>query len=376
MRAVVAVVVLLAGCDTVFGLGDHPGGGELCISNHGANGFGFIQMCLEQADPQLPPRASLDTGIQDGDMGDCMQVLAQTDVETTEVCIVGAHAIEISGVLEVHGERPLVLAAIDTLAVHGLVDVSSKRSSSRKGPGATYPGCDGGSGESPIAGGGSGGAGGSFGRPGGVGGATTNDGGAAGATTEPGVLRGGCDGGNGGTGGGNLGDFGVGGRSGGAVYLLAGGTLTIDGQINASGEAAVGGTASTYGGGGGGGGSGGMIALDAPRIVLADTSLLVANGGGGGGGGAGASGGDGGPGQEPDLSAPFPFGAAGGVAGTGVTPGGGGGAGGRLGESGTPGGSTTSRGGGGGGGGGTGHILLFTPSVSGTGMSSPPYAIK
>jgi hypothetical protein len=129
---------------------------------------------------------------------------------------------------------------------------------------------------------GGGGAGGSFGGTGGNGGSSQSvDGALSGGIAGPAVLpptlpRGGCDGQVGALTGPTsvVGKYG---RGGGAVYLIAKGSIAIDGIINASGEGAPGalGTAS----GAGGGGSGGMIGLDAPNIQL--NSTLFANGGGG-----------------------------------------------------------------------------------------------
>jgi hypothetical protein len=111
------------------------------------------------------------------------------------------------------------------------------------------------------------------------------------------TLRGGCRGGTGGEGGNNDGinPGGPGGLGGGAIALVSGGTITVDGAIYASG--AGGGTIEGQPGtgncepgnggfqqGGGGGGSGGMIVLEG--MALAVPGKIAANGAGGGGGGA------------------------------------------------------------------------------------------
>jgi len=226
----------------------------------------------------------------------------------------------------VSGTRALMLAASGSITVEGDLEVGSVQEG-RVGPAANplAPACT-----VPTPGGnstndgGGGGAGGSFGSIG-ANGAAGRDGGGAG---NPGIaspiptpiagLRGGCPGSAGGRGDGSVAaDIGIAGSGGGAVYLVAGTTITITAEINASGAGGSGANGNKSGGGGGG--SGGMIILEAGTTLVIDSGGEVfANGGGGGegtiigaatdgqestayndagnGGAAGGGGGDGGAG--------------------------------------------------------------------------------
>jgi hypothetical protein len=190
----------------------------------------------------------------------------------------------------VTGSRPLVVLATKTLTVNGVLDVASHGGTAPKtGPGAPFLNCQGFTATpTSSSSGGAGGAGANFMTRGGAGG--DGNGGMAGnsggttptvAGGPPTALRAGCTGQAGGDGDGSSG--GVGGAGGGALYLLAGMSITIGnaGIINASG---AGGGAGGDQAGGGGGGSGGMIVLHAPTISAANGRLL-ANGGGGASGG-------------------------------------------------------------------------------------------
>jgi hypothetical protein len=246
---------------------------------------------------QPPP---LDTGVD----GNCTRVVTQSGGPT--LCVIAGRTITVAGSLVVIGARPLVLLASETISVPGVLNASSVLNV-RRGAGANTGICtmNGITGQGDSGGGG-GGAGGSLGTAGGRGGdGDLNDngqpngianGGVPGvAQSTPTVLRGGCSGGRGG-------DSdqqhrgGVGGDGGGAVYLIAGTSITIAGDVFASG--AGGGAVSNSGGieqGGGGGGAGGMIVLEAP--IVDASGRVVANGGAGGGGGGltsgGTAGGDG-----------------------------------------------------------------------------------
>jgi hypothetical protein len=224
--------------------------------------------------------------------------------------------------------------------------------------------------------GGGGGAGGSFQTAGGGGGrGNGNNVGGMPGSVEPtmGFVRGGCRGANGGASASPLEFDAFGGSGGGAMYLLAGDSIVIEGVLDASGAGGSAGTqgddtdTNTGGAGGAGGGSGGLIALDAPMIVVEAGGRLVANGGGGGGGGPPNIDKFATAGSEPATTGPEPYGAIGGTSA-------GGGEGGNgatkldLAQAGAPN-NVVEGGGGGGGGGGLGHLLTFGPFTNNGGFS-------
>ena len=350
-----AVVVLLSGCSSILGiedfkLGDAGGGDTL-----DATGTGYClgptgwRVCLPM-EPTMPrditqslmPLSTTASGLCLGSQPPSWLAAGQP-----EACfIVGTNVTINAPVVQVSGGRPLVIFASDTITIEQQLDVASHGAT--RGPAAPSTACIApgaamnGTGNS----GGGGGAGGSFMSRGGRGGTSTNQtvgGVPAGADTQaPTILRGGC---SGGVGGNATGVGGAPGTGGGAVYLVAGQRIVINGFINASG---TGGGGGGHVAGGGGGGSGGMIVLHAPTIG-GNGGVVLANGGGGGGGGTGGAMGGSGmdptP-QMPELSAGGGGGGSqggSGFAGTSIAADGG---------QGTP----TTLGGGGGGGGGSGYI--------------------
>ena len=322
-------------------------------------GIGAICLSAVPTQPLVLPAAVFDTGA-----AGCTEVVTQN---TVELCVMAGTMVTLAAgsVFRAVGTRPLVVVATSTLVIAGTIDVSSPRGGA---PGAGTAVADCGSpgvGEND-AGGAGGGAGGSFGGRGGDGGTgdTNNNGGPSGtgsggtslAAIVPTALRAGCPGADGGDG--NQ-PRGIGGLAGGAVYLIAAGTLTITGNVFAAGR---GGGLGTDNSGGGGGGSGGMVGLDAPTVTV--TGVIAANGGGGGEGGgfnSGANGADG------TLDATR---AAGGVFNTNGGDGGLGSGGAIL--TGARGGDEV--GGGGGGGGGAGHVYV-KGALTSTGLSSPPATV-
>lgn len=246
----------------------------------------------------------------------------------------------------VQGNRPLVLLAHTSIAISGTLDASSSQVGGSTGPASPSGDCSGTAMQQPgsSATGGGGGAGGSFMSKGGDGGSgdagDTAAGTAAAASGVPTKLRAGCDGQKGGNA-----SAGVGGRGGGAIYLVSGNTLKLEAAavINASGGGANGG--GTFSGGSGAG-SGGMIRLHAGTLVAAAGSKILANGGGGSSGGDNNDGG--GAGGDPDPGTPASP-AAGGSSNGGAT-GGDGFAGATAAEQGDN--ANANEGGGGGGGGG------------------------
>jgi hypothetical protein len=274
-----------------------PPDARLCFGN-------LINICLTRLPPgpvTLSGASTLDTSMDSS----CTQIVSQTGGPS--LCVIAGTSVTVSGSLTATGARPLVLIGVDTVSVPGVLDASSARVTGRRGAGANPVGCP----VMSVAGqfdtrGGGGGAGGSFGTGGGNGGdGDTNDNGqpngiadggnAAPPQPTPAALRGGCNGGRGGDSDNQV-RGGAGGDGGGAIYLIAGTSMTIAGDVFASG--AGGGAINDAAGieqGGGGGGAGGMIVLDA--LTVDAPGRVVANGGAGGGGGGvgrgGTPGGDG-----------------------------------------------------------------------------------
>lgn len=268
-----------------------PIDGRVCFGN------GLLKnLCL-----MVPPAGdrTLSTAINTDGPTTCTQVLMQTGSPTMapELCVIAARTITVQGTVTVQGARALVLIGAETVTVaaSSVLDASSTTADPpRIGAGANPGACSkAGIGDSSANGAG-GGAGGSLATQGGKGGRgnlnagggpqNASQGGNPGATQpSPTVLRGGCSGGKGGDGQNNNG--GTGGNGGGAVYLLAGTSIAIVGDVFASGAGGDG-TPNNAGRqqGGGGGGSGGLIGLEAPTITV--DGRVVANGAAGAGGGA------------------------------------------------------------------------------------------
>ncbi len=324
----------------------------------GCYGTAYITVC-----PKVMPTSPLHIGNRhvhtDATSPDCLAL--DPDVP---VCVLAGSDVQVSNFLSAEGPRPLVVLSLSTLDVNGTIDVASHRDLSPQATGAAadVDACGG----TPAVTSTGGGFGGSFGSQGGNGG-TTGPSGLAGPAITPTTLRGGCAGGIGK-------DFIVnntGGRGGGAVQLIALTSITVLGDINASGSS--GGGANPTNNGGGGGGSGGMIVFDAPLLTFDAAAQVYANGGGGGGGssdngvaiasnGGDASGfnsGTGGGTGIPGLTATSPNGALGGdgaVFSAGAIAGHDG----------------TSGGGNGGGGGGYGIVRVLQAPIPTTGRVSPP----
>jgi hypothetical protein len=299
LRSVVFSIVLLGGCSfSIVGEALDAAGDDVrrddastCV------GTGLVRVCLT-----APPPATLilDTQLLDTDAAStCTQIEPQ--LTGRDLCVIAATNISVTGVVTTTGSRPLVLAALGSIRIEGtgIIDVSS--TGTRVGAGAGDASCDllvhrAGTGEGDSGGGG-GGAGGGFGTLGGGGGrGDDNDNqpptphkgiaGTAGVVQpNPTTLRGGCRGGSGGGGANNILAVGPsGGDPGGAVSLIARGTIVITGNVFSSGGGGRARSGSTgFMDGGAGGGSGGMIAIDAPMIEI--TGIVAANGGAGSGGG-------------------------------------------------------------------------------------------
>lgn len=309
-------------------------------------GAGLLQYCAQTlSTDQIELPSFIHTGT-------CAITVDQASTEVPTVCVMYAKRFSVDSIgLRVEGPRPLVLVATDTITIDGVLDVAS-HVTSMPGPGSNPAGCGPTAAAKPSNGGGKGGgAGGTAQGAGGAGGAAGSDGVGAQpkAPEAPGVIRGGCSGDNG------VSPNGCAvGRGGGAIYLIAGASITIgpNGKINASGSGA--GLAQSSGCGGG---AGGMIGFDAP--VITNNGILIANGGGG------SSGANGTPTPGNDPSAPATGGSGGGNVAGGS---GGGGAGGGMLE-GLPGGGGAATLNGGGGGGGAGWIVVY-------GGGSVPYLVS
>ena len=304
-----------------------------------ATGSGLFRYCAPAlSDVQL----SLASFIRTDTGGDCTSFATQASNEVPGVCVIYARTINVpSAGVRVEGPRPLVLVAIESIEVEGVLDVAS-HVTSMPGAGANPAGCEPlAAAKSSTGGGKGGGAGGTAQGAGGAGGSAGTDGEGAQpkVAVAPGVVRGGCSG-----------DIGVApnpctpGRGGGAVYLIAGSSITINngGKIDASGSGASGGGSS-----GCGGGAGGMIGFDAPQIV-SNGILMAVGGGGSSGNNAGVQGGS-------DPSSPALGGSGGGNNAGGA---GGPGAGGTT-LTGFAGASVSQLLNGGGGGGGAGWIVVY-----------------
>src|SRR3954470_11477799 len=249
--------------------GDGPGTGSAGADAAVCFGTEPFRVCLKEA-PNQPlsisgPGTTIDT------TANCVA----TVLAGSQGCVMAGTTISIDATLRATGPRPLVLIASEKITIlgTGVVDVGSHRGATlESGAGAM----DCANGQPPDRHGG--GAGGSFLGLGGTGGPSVS---ASGGTPGPVVtdankLRGG------GAVQDTPGPTGPnpvrGGHGGGAVLLIAGQSISVDGAINAAGEGGEGGPPDF---GGGGGGSGGMIVLYAPTIT--GNGLILASGGGGGG---------------------------------------------------------------------------------------------
>lgn len=304
IRAALLVLVAGTGCRSIFGLEspqlfdgaapvddlvphdamlDAPADsqmfdGQICY------GTGIITVC-----PSAPPTANvtLDSNIDtDTDTRCSPEVSAQCAIMAANITVGSSRA---------RGTRLLLLVATGDIAINGTLDAGSRRLYDAN---LNIIGEEIGAGEGTVAqcgtantggidnNGSGGGAGGSFGGTGGTGGPGDNSAGGPGgaalaAMGLPTTLRGGCPGGAGGNAGVEIG--GPPGHGGGAIYIIANGTVTIGGTILVGGQGGRGGRGAYAGGGGGG--SGGFVGIDAFAIGCSGNGEVSANGGAGGEGG-------------------------------------------------------------------------------------------
>jgi hypothetical protein len=286
--------------------------------------------------------------------------------------------------LRLIGDHPLVVVSWSDIAIAGEVNASSARVGGVATPGAGSPrrsGCSRatagmGSGGSLNRDGGGGGGGG-LGTGGGQGGNGQggNAGGAGGVSLSAASdFAAGCDGAPSP----NLDGSAQAGRGGGAVHVIAKGTITVaaSARIHAGGSGGDGLTGTQSEGGGGGGGSGGSIGFDAPTLTIETGAVIAANGGGGGAGcEARLTTGTDTHGKDGDTEG---MAAAGGQINECTDGGARGGVGSVGGGSGGMG-VTTNSGGGGGGGGGAGFVLAWTssaPVVPAGSTVTPPFTLR
>lgn len=234
--------------------GLHPPGGRLVVSSGRRCRFSTDDFDFDGCEETPEPSAIQETQLASG----------------LAIAVVSLEALAIEGVLEIRGDRGVVLLVFGDAAITGRVDASA--SSWRPGPGGNHPSCGARAG---LAGGIAGSGGGGHSTPGGKGGAAGGSfGGTGGApASELLELLGGCPGGGNGR-------F-ESGAGGGALQISSAGLLEVSGSIWASGGG--GGGASRSGPkGGGGGGSGGTILLEARVTRFRDGTNVYAVGGGGG----------------------------------------------------------------------------------------------
>jgi hypothetical protein len=352
--------------------GDDGGGGDVDAPDGGDGCFGtLVQICLTA----MPTMAVAFQGSQNTIDTSVGAMCYPDHDKVDDYCVIAGTSLRVvaNSIVRGVGPRPLVLVSTSSLVIEpsAIVDVSSNTASSGAAADPDVM-CKDTAGMEDF----SGGFGGSFGGKGGTG--EPNDGGPKTADdplpAPPSTLRGGCPGGRGGTRPVTGGIPGAGGRGGGAVALIAGERIQLDGSINASGAGGIGGgkgAGSSLRSGGGGGGSGGMIVLDAPTIARGANGFLFANGGGGGQGGAGPIGPA--PGEDGRISTAPAVQAPGGVNNGKDGGSGGPGSGGATlvgGDGGTT--SAVLDGGGGGGGGGAGFIRVRGATITGNAIISPP----
>ena len=352
---VVGSVVIVVGCRQILGI-DEPShedaqGPPDAPSCYGDTSNGsLITVCLQ---PTIG-NGVLNDAINTDTDGRCASLQPPIG---PEVCVIEAVDVTIQGQITVTGKRPLVIVGTHTISITAtaVLDASSKLGL-RSGPDSNDMSCTPGTG----AGSGGGGAGGSFGAQGGNGGSLGDR---ASGPQIPMFVRGGCAGSTG-TATGQLGGSGPGG---GAVYLIAGRSIQVDGVIVADGAGGRVGLTGLSISGGGGGGAGGLIGLDAPMVSGSGEIMAV-----GAGGGEGSPGSTGSAANGDDPSGKFSEIAKGGAI---SDSGGNGGNGGGFGLAATNGGSGSGSGsdiGGGGGGGGSVGVVWVRSSQFNVMNVSPP----
>jgi len=286
MRSWMALLAMVPACGFQSSEAKDGGGGSgtpdalLCFGS-------FVKVCFDSPS-HVPTTAKMwtDDVDVDTDATDTSSLCDQNNNQKGMYCVVAGTGMTLADMkkLRGHGSKSLILLSTMPIDLEGIIDVSSNRNLvANKGAGADPSGSC--TGAATVAGY-SGGAGGSFAGQGGDGqrlNTNTTPIAAPKLSKFPGLPRGGCPGGTGAVNDAVTG--GTGGSGGGAVAIIAP-SITINGEINASGAGGGGGPPTKSGGGGGG--SGGMIVLDIPMagITRGSNGVLFANGGGGGEGGS------------------------------------------------------------------------------------------
>ena len=159
------LVIALSGCDIVFRIdaiptGDARTSGDpdaqldgpppVCtlVGHHGAANAGFIQYCVHTDKQPLDLKGPFDTTANA-----MCDYVRSNGADANSVCVVSAKTISVTTKLVVTGDKPLVLAALDTITVTALIDLTG-------GGGADPDACmtsgTGGTGASRASGGGGG----------------------------------------------------------------------------------------------------------------------------------------------------------------------------------------------------------------------------
>jgi len=291
-----------AGCGYAPATGGTCGDGGFCVAGacQGLQTFNYVpsNFTVAQVPSWSPPvriQVGCDPGFNSNGGGSfdftCMQTMptpvAVTLADGRPALVLGFGGLVVDPFARFtfRGDKPVILAVRSDAVISGTLHASSVRAgmSDKNGPGANYLMCGNGNGGngSFSSSRGAGGGGGAFGSNGSAGANAGGQGsgfgvaGVANGTATLVPLRGGCQGGNGG------GEMNRG-SGGGALQVSAAGTLTISGNVNASGSRGDGVSGGNDDHGGGGAGSGGAILLEGRRVVLSFTTQLLTNGGGGG----------------------------------------------------------------------------------------------
>ncbi len=273
----------LGGCNSLLGITDITVGSGSADAASGKcfnapNDGALFMGCPTAPTGQLTIQANIDT---DNDPN-CVKI--GQGAAAPIACMIAADSIVVpTGHHFVSGGNVLVLVAATTIDVQGTLDASGSPTTTPVTGSVCNSVSSGSVAASGTAGGGGGGAFGDTSGTGGAGGTVNAQGGnGASGISSIIVVRAGCPGAPGGA----LDPFGttsLGGIPGGAIYMIAGTSVTVEasGVVLADGGGGGGALANE---GGGGGASGGLIGFDSLVVDIEGTVSAVGGGGGGGGG--------------------------------------------------------------------------------------------